>query len=126
MARLESSGSLGAWLADRSQGWLAYWRDEIGRDGFAPFDSLAVAYAADGAGFVCRQVPAKVQTNWLFGLYPVGLELVASSAVVSERRVTLCTRPPASFKADMLANLIRASREATAASGQTRATLASY
>jgi inosine-uridine nucleoside N-ribohydrolase len=116
MAQVKASGPLGAWLAERSQGWLGYWRDDIERDGFSPFDSLAVAYAADASDFACHEVPAEVRTNWLFGIYPVGLELVASPIVVSARRVTICTRPPASFKADMLATLKQAARQEVAMS----------
>ncbi len=116
MDKVKASGSLGAWLADRSRGWLRYWREDIERRGFSPFDSLAVAYAADGSGFTCREVPAEVRTNWLFHLYPVGLELVASPLVVSARRVTLCTRPPAAFKSDMLAAITGASKKSLAMS----------
>jgi purine nucleosidase len=33
-----------AWVAQRAMQWLHYWREDIGREGFYPFDLVAAAY----------------------------------------------------------------------------------
>lgn len=44
-------------LARRSRAWLDYWRQDIGRQGFFPFDLLAAAYVARPE--LLRCVPAR-------------------------------------------------------------------
>lgn len=48
------------WIAQRSRGWLEYWRTDIGRDGFYPFDLLAAAYVLEPSWFRCTPVRAWV------------------------------------------------------------------
>ena len=45
-------------MARRSWDWLAYWSEEIGREGFYPFDLLAAAYVIDPGLFRCARVRA--------------------------------------------------------------------
>lgn len=42
--RMSAAGATSAWVAGRAQGWLDYWRTEIGLRGFYPFDLLAATY----------------------------------------------------------------------------------
>lgn len=60
LARLEAQGGPLAWTAARARGWLAYWREEIGVDGFYPFDLLAALYVRELALFDCAEVWAWV------------------------------------------------------------------
>jgi inosine-uridine nucleoside N-ribohydrolase len=54
--RLAVSSPALSWVAGRSRSWLAYWREEIGRDGFCPFDLLAAAYVVEPRRFDCAAV----------------------------------------------------------------------
>lgn len=56
--RLAAAGGAAAWIAERSRAWLAYWRTDIGRHGFSPFDALAAAYVIDPRQFGCAEVHA--------------------------------------------------------------------
>jgi inosine-uridine nucleoside N-ribohydrolase len=47
-------------IVPRTRDWLAYWRSDIGREGFAPFDLLAAAYVLEPARFRCSAVRAWV------------------------------------------------------------------
>jgi purine nucleosidase len=58
--RLAAAGGAAAWTAERSRGWLAYWREDIGRQGFCPFDLLAAAYVVEPRQFGCAAVQAWV------------------------------------------------------------------
>jgi len=44
LERLRASGGSGAWIAEKSQSWIAMWRDQLGQEGFNPFDTLAVGW----------------------------------------------------------------------------------
>jgi inosine-uridine nucleoside N-ribohydrolase len=57
---LATHGGAGAWIAERSQGWLEYWRDDVGRSGFYPFDLMAAAYVRAPSLFRCAEVHAWV------------------------------------------------------------------
>ncbi len=56
--RLTAAGGAAAWVAERSRDWLAYWRKDIGRQGFSPFDVLAAAYVVEPRQFGCAEVQA--------------------------------------------------------------------
>jgi inosine-uridine nucleoside N-ribohydrolase len=60
--RIEASGPAGAWLAQRSRGWLRYWREEIGRPGFYPFDLVAAALAVHPAAIHCAKASASISS----------------------------------------------------------------
>ncbi|MCO6439559.1 MAG: nucleoside hydrolase [Nitrococcus mobilis] len=60
LERIARSGTAGQWVAARALGWLDFWRDEIGLDGFYPFDLMAVAYALEPRNFNCTRTMAWV------------------------------------------------------------------
>lgn len=45
LARLDEHGGSGAWIAEKSQSWIAMWRRRFDLPGFNPFDTLAVGWA---------------------------------------------------------------------------------
>ncbi len=58
--RIAHSGGAASWVADRTRGWLDFWRREIGREGFYPFDLLAAQYVLEPELFDCAHVSARV------------------------------------------------------------------
>jgi inosine-uridine nucleoside N-ribohydrolase len=56
LRRLAESGGTPSWLVDRARPWLDYWHDDIGRQGFYPFDLLAAAYVVEPHQFRCAPV----------------------------------------------------------------------
>ena len=58
--RLRAINSAVSWIADRARPWLDYWREDIGRQGFYPFDLLAAAYVIAPNQFRCARVQAWV------------------------------------------------------------------
>jgi inosine-uridine nucleoside N-ribohydrolase len=61
--RLSASGGALAWAAARARGWLQYWRRDMGREGFFPFDLLAAAYVLAPEAFGCARARASVSAD---------------------------------------------------------------
>jgi inosine-uridine nucleoside N-ribohydrolase len=51
-------GGAHAWVAERSRGWLGYWREDVGIAGFYPFDLLAATYVMEPSLFDCADTGA--------------------------------------------------------------------
>ena len=60
LARLERAAPPVRWIARRSRAWLAYWRRDIGRNGFYPFDLIAAAYVLRPHLLRCSREPARI------------------------------------------------------------------
>ncbi|HUG21543.1 nucleoside hydrolase [Piscinibacter sp.] len=76
LARLETAGGAAAWVAQRARGWLKFWANVVGLDGFYPFDALAAAYTIEPKLFGCANVAiwvAKDGRRWGGRFGPVGL-----------------------------------------------------
>jgi inosine-uridine nucleoside N-ribohydrolase len=58
--RMASRGGAARWVAARSRDWLAYWREEIGTQGFYPFDLVAAVYAIEPAMLECARTSVRV------------------------------------------------------------------
>jgi hypothetical protein len=93
---LAAGGGAGAWVAARSRAWLRYWRDDIGLDGFYPFDLVAAAFVLQPGFFDCAAVPSWISPSplpaWLgFGnsLF-VGLEREQPADARTAHAVTYC------------------------------------
>ncbi|MGC3873959.1 nucleoside hydrolase [Halomonas sp. GXIMD04776] len=77
--QIARSGVTGAWISSRAQGWLEFWQEEIGQDGFHPFDLLAAAYALDSYLFDCAAADAwvgkdeRLSNVWFYD--PVALQV---------------------------------------------------
>jgi inosine-uridine nucleoside N-ribohydrolase len=73
LARIAAAGTASRQLVAQSQEWLAFWREDVGAAGFAPFDLLAAAYLRNPRRFDCAQAGAHVGydamrwPSWLYG-----------------------------------------------------------
>lgn len=63
LTRLEAQGGAAAWVASRARGWIDFWKQDIGRDGFYPFDLLASAYVVAPGLFDCAETTAWVSKD---------------------------------------------------------------
>jgi inosine-uridine nucleoside N-ribohydrolase len=90
---LAGDAGAGAWIARRSRAWLEYWRTEIGRSGFYPFDLMAVAHVTAPALFRCADVRAWVGKDPLLFvplLRPEALLVGPHEAGTHQRRALYC------------------------------------
>ncbi len=78
--RIAAAGGAASWVAERARPWLSYWQDDIGRQGFYPFDLLAAAYVVEPQQFQCATVQVWVGEDptlfipfWRLTAFLVGL-----------------------------------------------------
>jgi inosine-uridine nucleoside N-ribohydrolase len=101
LRRLAAHGKAGEWVASRARGWLEYWRGDIGREGFYPFDLMAAAYLLAPALFRCADVRAWVGKDPILFvplLRPAAL-LVEADAPEAPGRTTYCPEVERGFAA---------------------------
>lgn len=104
LEQLKSNGNISHWLAEFSQQWMSFWKDDLNVDGFFPFDSMAVAYAINRKPFHCEKLPATIdRRRSLF----VGSrdDLLVSHDIKNGRLVTYCHNIDLGFKAIMMSEL---------------------
>lgn len=103
---LGNESDAGAWIASRAQGWLNFWREAIGRDGFYPFDLLAAVYALRPELLSCARVTMKVAKDERLwgGFYAPEALLVATQG---ERHKSSGVQASALFCADIDSRLKR-------------------
>jgi purine nucleosidase len=72
LAQFGAQRGSAAWVASRSRGWLAYWEEDVGRNGFYPFDLLAAVYAVRPDLLNCAEPQAWIGRDlklwgWIYG-----------------------------------------------------------
>ncbi|HEX6106574.1 MAG TPA: nucleoside hydrolase [Gemmatimonadales bacterium] len=102
LGAIERASAPGAWVVERSREWLDYWKEEIGREGFYPFDLVAAAYVVEPGLFDCAPAEAWVAEDerlwgWLDmpDALMVGLGPDPEDEVRAKGRVVYCSEPRA-------------------------------
>lgn len=91
------------WIVERSRGWLGYWRTDIGRAGFYPFDLLAAAYVVEPSLLRCTPVRAWVgEDDTLFLPWAPAALLVEPGP---DGAVLYCARVRGDIKASLMRRL---------------------
>jgi purine nucleosidase len=114
LAAMSGAGEAARWVAERSAGWLTFWREDIGQPGFFPFDLVAAAYLLHPELFRCAEVGAAIEPHSWFWRWRLG----ASGLLVDQSRenaedgplhqIVYCPGPGAGAHDAILAHLTRA------------------
>jgi len=111
--RLAAAGGALAWTAERSRSWLAYWEEDIGRQGFFPFDLLAAAYVVEPGQFGCAAVQAWVGEDptffipfWRPNALLVGQRDARPQTPTARGAAFYCGRVGTGFKSRLMALLL--------------------
>lgn len=99
LAVMAQAGGAAAWVARRAGGWLDFWKEDIGRDGFYPFDALAAAYVLEPGLLDCARTFAWIAEDrklwdWLTDSVAllVGPANKRPARVLAAGRVVYCPR----------------------------------
>lgn len=113
LSRLEAQGGAAAWVASRAWDWLDFWKEDIGRDGFYPFDLLAGAYVIGPHLFDCAELNAWVDEDpklWDWFYSPeallVGLAQERPTEVRASSPVVYCPQIDARLHRWLMARLV--------------------
>jgi inosine-uridine nucleoside N-ribohydrolase len=116
LERLDHGGPEANYLVPPATDWLKWWHDNVGVDGFNPFDTLAVGYLTSPLLFQCENSKAIIE------LAPddTGADIVAkskpyliiSTAQKSSRTVTYCFSVDPQFKKELIGRLLTHSSDA--------------
>lgn len=97
LVRMERRGGAAAWSASRAQGWLRFWKEEVGKEGFHPFDLVAATYAVAPGLLQCARANAWIADDaklWRWFYAPesllVGVNSERPANVVAESTVLYC------------------------------------
>ncbi|MCX2725758.1 nucleoside hydrolase [Roseibium salinum] len=94
LAGIANSGPAGAWVADSAAGWMNFWQESVGLDGFYPFDLVAAHYVLAPQSFRCSTAQARVEPgwapDWLWMIDSAGLFVNVPKSGTDGRRVNYC------------------------------------
>jgi inosine-uridine nucleoside N-ribohydrolase len=110
LERLDQGGRDARYLVPPAMDWLNWWHDNLGAEGFNPFDTLAVGYLTSPALYQCTK--SKIRIN--VGPDDTGLEtaprtkpfLIVSPNQASSHTVIYCSTVNSRFKEDLLGRLM--------------------
>jgi inosine-uridine nucleoside N-ribohydrolase len=110
LERLEHGGPDVQYLVPPAMDWLTWWHDNLGANGFNPFDTLAVGYLTSPDLFQCMKLKIRINS----GPDDTGSEtasktkpfLIVSPNQDSSHTATYCSDVNSRFKEDLLARLL--------------------
>lgn len=117
LASLEAHGGGAAWVASRARGWLTFWKNDVGKNGFYPFDVLAGVYTLQPSLLSCAETKAWVSRDerlwsWVYGREAllVGVDRERRSDVKAVGSVLYCPQIDSRSHAWMMSRLTDAPR----------------
>jgi inosine-uridine nucleoside N-ribohydrolase len=110
LERLEHGGPDVQYLVPPAMDWLTWWHDNLGANGFNPFDTLAVGYLTSPDLFQCMKLKIRINS----GPDDTGSEtasktkpfLIVSPNQDSSHTATYCSDVNSRFKEDLLVRLL--------------------
>lgn len=129
--KLEQGAADVQYLVAPARDWLAWWKENIGVDGFNPFDTLAVGYVLAPSQMHCGKENAKIETAPDDTVSDATSRnkpyLVVSAEKSAGQPVMYCSEAGADFKDDLLARLLNhPSGKGTHASAQGAVDVSGY
>lgn len=112
LGTLREAGGSGEWIAEKSQSWIAMWRERLGLPGFNPFDTLAVAWVTHPqliesmeAGIWIELGPDDRVREPINGDRPLKPYLLVDSDPNKSRRVVYTYKPAGEMKTILVERL---------------------
>jgi len=113
LEKLKQGGADTQYLFPPATDWLAWWKENVGVDGFNPFDTLAVGYVLSPSNMTCEQTDAKIESGPDDTVPDAAGKskpyLLVSKQEDSAQRVIYCSEAKAGFKDDLLTRLLNPS-----------------
>lgn len=110
LERLSMGGPDARYLFEPASDWLAWWQENIGVDGFNPFDTLAVGYLTSPTLIHCQKADAEIEyapdDTGPAETAKTKPYLVASFDPAPSRPLLYCSEPDSQFKKDLMGRVL--------------------
>ncbi len=103
--KLASGDEAAQWLREVSQPWMSFWEDNLHKQGFHPFDALAVGYVTMPELFNCEILPARIGFSLFLEPFGLGHDLEVSQAI-NGQQVYYCSDVDRRFKDRLIERLM--------------------
>ncbi len=103
--KLASGDEAAQWLRQVSQPWMSFWEDNLHKQGFYPFDALAVGYVTMPDLFNCEILPARIGFSLFLKPFGLGHDLEVAQAI-NGQQVYYCSDVDRWFKDRLIERLI--------------------
>lgn len=103
--KLASGDEAAHWLRQASQSWMSFWEDRLHKQGFYPFDALAVGYVTMPDLFGCEILPARIGFSIFLEPFGLGHDLEVAQAI-NGQQVYYCSDVDRRFKDILIERLI--------------------
>ena len=100
---LSKVGGAAQWLSLTSENWFRFWAKKLKKDGFHPFDCLAVGYVIMPSLFTSETIPARIK--WRKSIFFRRDALEVSHDIRDASTVTYCFDVEPRFKKNLIARL---------------------
>jgi inosine-uridine nucleoside N-ribohydrolase len=103
--KLASGDEAAQWLRQVSQPWMSFWEDNLHKQGFHPFDALAVGYVTMPDLFDCEILPARIGFSIFLEPFGLGHDLEVAQDI-NGSQVYYCSDVDSRFKDRLIKRLI--------------------
>ena len=103
--KLGSGDEAAHWLRQASQSWMSFWEDRLHKQGFYPFDALAVGYVTMPDLFGCEILPARIGFSIFLEPFGLGHDLEVAQDIKGSQ-VYYCSDVDQRFKDRLIERLI--------------------
>ncbi len=103
--KLGSGDEAAHWLRQASQSWMSFWEDRLHKQGFYPFDALAVGYVTMPDLFGCEILPARIGFSIFLEPFGLGHDLEVAQDIKGSQ-VYYCSDVDRRFKDCLIERLI--------------------
>jgi purine nucleosidase len=103
--KLGSGDAAAQWLRQVSQPWMSFWEDRLHKQGFHPFDALAVGYVTMPDLFNCEILPARIGFSLFLEPFGLGHDLEVAPDI-NGSQVYYCSDVDPRFKDRLIDRLI--------------------
>ena len=115
LKRLAEGTEATKWLHAPASDWLKKWKNDLGLDGFNPFDTLAIGYLTSPRLITSEVLPAAIQTlpddvntkPLANGKLPEKPYLLVGKTIRSKKRVRYCYDAAPEFVMDLMKRLLK-------------------
>jgi inosine-uridine nucleoside N-ribohydrolase len=110
--KLASGDEAAQWLRQVSQSWMSFWEDNLHKQGFHPFDALAVGYVTMPDLFDCEILPARIGFSIFLEPFGLGHDLEVAQDIKGSQ-VYYCSDVDRRFKDRLIERLLVIKQSAT-------------